>query len=393
MNLAFITKRYDTMGGTERDLFELAGRLAQYGHAVHVYCWESRVDAQPGVTLHRLPFPRTNRTLQVRSLARYGPSAAEQGGHELVISYAKVLRQDVARCEGGTHRGFLEQVREVEGPLQYVARRLSPFHRAMLAVERRQYHPDHYARIVAISGRVKEEIQHYLGVPESDIDVIYSGVDEQAYHPDRRSRLRPAARSELGLSDEARVILFVGNGFRRKGLDTLLRAIGRLRELDPRCLVVGTDRRLAGYRRFARRLGIGEKVIFAGSQAETRRFYAAADLFVLPSLHEAFGKVVLEALASGLPAVVSARAGAAEILTGRLASYRLDDPLDDAQLAALLIRGLDARERDALGREARAIALHYTLDKHARAMEASFGETLARKRRDRGPDARDVSRA
>jgi len=103
MNLAFITKRYDTVGGTERDLYELTRRLASWGHDVHVYCYEKRKPAAPGVRRHQVPIKGASRTANVWSLARQAKTIADSRVHDLTISYARVLGQDISRCGGGSH--------------------------------------------------------------------------------------------------------------------------------------------------------------------------------------------------------------------------------------------------------------------------------------------------
>ena len=111
-------------------------------------------------------------------------------------------------------------------------------------------------------------------------------------------------------------------------------------------------------------------------QSDVEQFYAAADFFLLPSLHEAFGNAVLEAFASGLPAVVSSRAGAVDVLDGDLAAYILKDPTDGAELALLMKSLLNADTRHILGSLGRAVGERFSLDVHARKSEDCFQRTL-----------------
>jgi UDP-glucose:(heptosyl)LPS alpha-1,3-glucosyltransferase len=163
-------------------------------------------------------------------------------------------------------------------------------------------------------------------------------------------------------------VLFVGSGFRRKGLDRLVR-LWRSQELaGVYLLVVGTDARIGSYRAWSDSVAPGN-IIFAGRRDDIEKFYAAADLAALPSVQEAFGNIVLEALASGLPVLVSRDVGAAEVLTGALAKGIVERPDDPLELQAKLLSLLDKSNDSALAKEARRIGEKYSWDNHFRALE------------------------
>jgi len=109
-------------------------------------------------------------------------------------------------------------------------------------------------------------------------------------------------------------VLFVGSGFARKGLATAIEAFAAFADRGSRLLVLGKGD-ASTYQALASRLGIGERVVWLGARADPERWYAGADIVVLPSRYEPFGNVHLEALASGLPVVASARAGGSEVIT------------------------------------------------------------------------------
>ena len=120
------------------------------------------------------------------------------------------------------------------------------------------------------------------------------------------------------------------------------------------------------------KLGIDARTHFAGQQSETHRYYAAADVFVLPSVQEAFGVVVLEAMATGLPCIVSSRAGAAEVLPESVRKYLLADPLDASELAAKMLSALEPSIHRTLSEDSRAATMHYSLEEHARVSEELY---------------------
>ena len=145
------------------------------------------------------------------------------------------------------------------------------------------------------------------------IRVIYNGVDRERFSPDRLRHKPPAAIVELGLEPGIPTILFVGSGFKRKGLHFLIAALPRMQRRDSRLLVVGHGR-TSPYERLAAKLGVAQRVRFLGPQPAVERFYAAGRVLALPTIYDPCSNVVLEALAGGLPVVTTAANGASEFI-------------------------------------------------------------------------------
>jgi len=187
--------------------------------------------------------------------------------------------------------------------------------------------------------------------------VLYNGVDLTRFHPENRSRFRADARAEAALPAGAFTALFVGSGFARKGLATAIEAIAALSDRESRLVVIGKgERRL--YQPIATRSGVAERLVWLGARSDLERWYAAADVVVLPSRYEPFGNVHLEALASGLPVIASARAGGAEVIADGI-NGTVVDPLDSRAVTAALER-FHQRRPGELTAAARASAEPYT---------------------------------
>ncbi|MGH7399604.1 MAG: glycosyltransferase family 4 protein, partial [Candidatus Rokuibacteriota bacterium] len=183
----------------------------------------------------------------------------------------------------------------------------------VLALERRIFKLRAARHVVAISRQGKAEIERRYGTDPRRVTLIYNGVDLDRFHPDNRGRHRRRTRETLRIPDEAWTVLFVGSGFERKGLGPLLEAFARAAGAGSHLVVTGKGD-VPRYQGLAARLGLGDRVVWTGPQAEVERLYAAADAVALPALYEPFGNVHLEALASGLPVLSSARAGGSEIV-------------------------------------------------------------------------------
>jgi UDP-glucose:(heptosyl)LPS alpha-1,3-glucosyltransferase len=371
MRIAFLYRRLAREGGTEGDLYRTAAGLAERRHDVHLFCGDFRTPVPPGVTAHRVRVLRAGRLARLLSFAWLAPRAASRAGPwDVVVGFGRTGRQDLVRCGGGTHRAYLETMRE-SGARR---RGIGPYHRAVLTLEARQFRAGTFRRVLAVSSRVRDEIVSGYAVEPERVHVIYNGVDLERFDPGRRATLGPSARRRLGLPEGSRVVLSVGSGFRRKGIDTLLRVWADGPPADAWLVVVGGDERLGAYRRMAMEPRLAGRVLLTGPQAAVEEFYAAADGVVVASLQEAFGNVVLEGLATGLPVITSERVGAAELLTGPLRELVIADPRDVTALRERLCFALGAAWGD-LSRAARRIAEGRPWSSHFVELEALLEQT------------------
>jgi UDP-glucose:(heptosyl)LPS alpha-1,3-glucosyltransferase len=383
VKIALLHKRLDLQGGTERDLYQTAAGLRDRGHEVHLFCTEYGVEAPQGVVAHRVRTIPLGRTARLWSAAWSGFRAARRKQCDVVLGFGRSARQDVLRCGGGTHRGFLARMGSERGSRRRFWQTISPYHRSVVAIEQRQFADDGARRIIAVSEQVKRDILANYAVPPAKITVLYNGVDTRRFHPDRRADMRVYVRERWKIPRAAPLVLFVGSGFQRKGLERLI-ALWRSPQLaGAYLLIVGGDARLEGFR--ARAAAIApERIVFAGRQEQVEDFYAAADVVALLSLQEAFGNVVLEGLACGLPVMVSRDVGAAEILRGRLAAGVVDRAAESSALEKSLLFLLERSKDPAWRSEARALAGEHSWDSHFCKLDALIQESAVQRERRAG---------
>jgi len=193
------------------------------------------------------------------------------------------------------------------------------------------------AGVIAVSGHLARTAME-LGAPPERTCVIPNGVDKRRFRP----RDKAAARRELALGEQGRLLVTVAHLGPRKGHQETLQALARLGD-DVRLVLVGGDsegneRRL---RALTARLGLGARVIFAGRQPYERvpLYFAAADVCVLASHREGCPNVVLEALASGRPVVATSVGAVPDLITsprlGRIVPPREPGALSEALAEAL----------------------------------------------------------
>ena len=212
-------------------------------------------------------------------------------------------------------------------------------------------------QVIAVSQQVKREIIN-LGIPESQIKVISNGVDLQEFYPGSTSR------SNFGLPNGIPLALFAGDiRTPRKNLDIVLRSLVHVPNLH---LVVAGETHGSPYLFMAEKLNVSQRVHFIGHCSDMSNLMRAVDMFVFPSHYEPFGMVALEAMASGLPVIVSATAGAAEIVTTE-SGFVLTDQTDYKHLSEILqVLSNDLQKCQMLGRAARQVAEKYSWKQQAR---------------------------
>ena len=230
------------------------------------------------------------------------------------------------------------------------------------------------AAVTAASEIEASELRSLYGADPSRVTIIPCGVDPEVFRPMRQAD----AREVLGRDQCERLILFVGRIEQIKGIDVLLRALGRLfaRRADLKnevCLVIvggaldpGDDapetEKIFELRRLVHEHRMEDNVSFVGSrdQRDLARYYAAADLCAVPSLTESFGLVALESMACGTP-VVGTRVGGLQTIIEEGRSGLLVPAGDVVALSAAIERVLsDHRLRTHLAHGAREAAEGYT---------------------------------
>jgi len=199
------------------------------------------------------------------------------------------------------------------------------------------------------------------GVRRERISVITNVVEERERPVEA---MLMALRESLGLSPGERIVLSVGRLSREKGHADLIRAFRALsadpKYSDCRLLLVGDGGERAELVRQA--ADLGDRVVFAGHQADPWPYFCIADIFTLPSHSEGSPLVLFEAMAAGLPIVACAVGGVPEVVSDRISAH-LISPRDVGQLTAGLSELLsDSRRAAALGAAAHALLSKYTPD-------------------------------
>lgn len=350
MQIALVHMRHAHTGGTERYLNLVAKDLAEAGHEPVVVCRSHEQAPHPGVRFEVVrPFTLTA-AQRMATFAHAVERHVERADYDVVFGLGKTWSHDVIRLGGGCHATYLELAHDATlTPLERWLGKGKRKHRLALEIEARALAPDSRriggARplVITNSELVKRDVVRRHGVDPARVEVIYNGTDTTRFRPALRATAGAELRAELGWSAGEEVLLFLGTGYGRKGLDVVLQAVARLRAARPglRLLVVGYDSSQARFEAEAARLGIAEVTRFLGGRRDAERCFAAADVYALPTRYDPFANSTLEALASGLPTITTPTNGGAELIEPGVSGHVLISPAGSPQQTEELAAATD----------------------------------------------------
>jgi len=304
LNIAVLTKNFNTVGGAEKYAVEVTRRLSERGHHMSLYSWSAEKEAAAGLTFHPVPNRLTfSSVLNLYSFSREVSRMLNDKVYDVILSHDRTASQDMAVIHTFSYKSGIEKYSFLRKIDQLY---LSPRSGLHLWLEKQQMKTPWLA---AVSGAVRADIQVCYG-RKDPIDVITPGIDTDAFNPSLAAGSRDRIRKEEGISKNDMVVLFVGSEFKRKGLDRLIPAISG----PMRLMIAGRGENLDHYRKLAKIHGVDTKTVFLGLTPDIKRYYAVADVVVLPSRVEAFGMSILEGMACGHPVVTSAAAGCASLI-------------------------------------------------------------------------------
>lgn len=373
MRVAFLVPSLGRTEGQGAANLALLERVVAAGHQVDVWAGNTpaSVAALPGVKLRALPrLPAWQLGNQLLGLSA-SSLQLRPSRYDLIHADAGVTfrHADVVACHT-LNDAWLRLPQEIWREPGLRGANAAAATRLKAALEIRQYRA---ARAVLANSRRTADDLAARGVDPATITVVPFGVDAERFRPPTDAE-RAEARARFGIDAAEFVVAFVGAHGPRKGLPETLDALERAAPGE-RLLVAGEHR---GGRWAARAEHLPASM--PGKLADVRPVYWASDALVFPSRYDAFGMAVLEAMACGLPVVVSADAGACEIVTdagyvlGEVAAETIRDALD--RLRA------DDGARARMGARAREIAAARSWDEAGRILlnlyERLAGSSLSR---------------
>lgn len=344
-------------GGIESHTDLLAFVLAGNGHRVIMGCWkEGSVAVQAG------KFVLPSRRITIRN----------SGDISAIVKIIKIcLRDDIQVIIANAGREYWPAA--IAAKISGIKIILIRHQTDRLKFTTRWLVNRFVDKIIAVSGAVKGSLIR-SGIALKKIEIIYNSIVLSRFNPSAIDR--DSARKELGIKENDIVVGSVGKLNVSKGVFDLLSAFSLLSAKYPglKLLYVGDGPDRAGLEKETQKLSVKKRVVFTGVRQDIERLYAAMDIFVIPSsCDEAFGMVLIEAMAMSKPVIATSVGGIPEIVTDEVNGL-LVPPKDPGAIAMAISRYLDNTEFSRkVASEGRKLAEHKFSDK---TMEDNFERVL-----------------
>ncbi len=223
------------------------------------------------------------------------------------FSLDRISSADIYRAGDGVHKAYLKTKNFS----------LNPLHISYLILEKLCF--KNSQKIIANSQKTKQEIIKFYKINPEKIVIIPNGLlfseipINSLKNPEQALRIKDKIAQEFKINAQLPFILFVGSGFKRKGLGQFLKIIAQIKT-PFHAFILGKEKNLNFYQKLAADLNISHQITFTGQRKDVADFYLASRLFIYPPAYEPFSNVILEAMAHGCVAFTNDHNGAAEIL-------------------------------------------------------------------------------
>lgn len=308
LNICFLKRHLERTGGLEKYTRFLSKAFANLGHNVTLLSSEKHLSIDPSIKVEKISpsYSLTSFDKACQKWLKNHPS-------DLIFGMDRASYQTHIRAGNGVHRAFLERKREIDPWFKRHTYFLNSSHRTILQMEKRSFeHPD-LQILFTNSYMVKKEILTFYNTDPEKIQVVHNGVEYEALESPFNAW--QTTRSKIAARNDVHELLFIGNGYMRKGLLPFLYALSKIKHLPFHLTVIGKDKNIPFYQKKAFELKIEKKVSFLGEQPNITAFYALADTLVIPSYYDPFANVTVEGMAMGVFVLSSKHNGGSEILT------------------------------------------------------------------------------
>lgn len=233
-------------------------------------------------------------------VALFNLSTCLSKNDKFYFSLDRISCPDIYRTDDGVHKVFLT----IENKSK-----TNPLHALYLYLERKAF--NRAKKIIAISNMVKNNIIDSYNIDPSKIVVIHNGINLEKFNIEESFE---KVSKEFGIKKDQRIIIYVGSGFKRKGVEEFLHIIAKLKYDNFKAFIIGKEKNISYYKNLAIKLGVEKKVVFTGSRKDVKDFYSVSDIFLFPTRYDPFGNVILEAMNFSNVVFTTKTCGASDIL-------------------------------------------------------------------------------
>jgi UDP-glucose:(heptosyl)LPS alpha-1,3-glucosyltransferase len=372
--IAIVIPKYGLVGGAEQFASELTKKLSRESQdAFHVFAnrWQSN---SPAAQFHKIPIISFPKFLTTISFAWFVQRKLQRNGFSLVHSHERIFAADLYTLHGVPHRYWIHEVRR--------KKMMSLYDLATAWVESKLVYEGGCRKFIAVSDLTRDIFLREYPIDPDRVDVIHPGVNLTDYQRKNKDDVRHSVRSSLGAGPDDPVIVFASMNFEIKGLDDILLSLAQFKKQNSKFkLVVAGKGNNKKYEKIIREAGLAGNVVFTGTLAKDKLIdlYLAGDLYIMLSKFDTFGMVVLEAMAAGIPVMISSHVGAKDLVQEGKNGFVIDNPSDYDYITSRLEILLNKNYRRSMSASALQTASQNTWDSVAAKYQIIYNDILAAK--------------
>ncbi|MCH1429675.1 MAG: glycosyltransferase [Chlamydiales bacterium] len=308
----FLKRLLSSYGGLEKYTTALAQAFINEGKEVHLVC-EKDLSTQALYPTTTLPAQR-HQLFNYQRIRTFDLNCSQLFAREknecLFFGLDRSSHQHLFRAGNGVHAYYFNQRVEESNPFKRFLLKANPLHSTLLDIEKKAFENPELQFLITNSHMVKQQVLNYYSIAPDKVKVVHNGVAWKDYQHSFDESFKDSQETRIP------TLLFIGNGWERKGLKELLEALKQLANKNKafKLLVLGKEKRANYYKNLSSELSLDRFVEFIGPCNNPLPYYQIADIAVIPSHYDPFANVTVEALAMGLLVVSSKTNGGHEIL-------------------------------------------------------------------------------
>ena len=240
----------------------------------------------------------------------------KKNSSSIILGLDRTSHQTHIRAGDGCHKSYLHQRMQIESRIKKISFFINPLHKKILEIEKEAFTNPILKKLIVNSHMVKNQILSHYNINPNKIFVVHNGVEWELFqeHFDHWQRNKKKFSRKNKLNEENYIFLFIGNDFKRKGLDLILKVLASVKRKDFYLFVLGKDKKIKKYVAFVKKNNLLKNIFFYGQRKDVINFYQVADCLLLPTIYDPFANVTVEALSMGLFVITTKFNGANEVI-------------------------------------------------------------------------------
>jgi UDP-glucose:(heptosyl)LPS alpha-1,3-glucosyltransferase len=327
MKIALTLFKYFPFGGLQRDMSAIASELMERNHQVTILTTEWQGAPLTNVMLELLKNKGLSNHSRMTAYSAQIVGIRQQQRFDVIVGFNKCAGLDFYYAADICWQNKLKG--------RWV-KKLLPRYRTYLGLEKQTF-TNPSCTFLFISSKEIKNYRHFYDFDENQAVLLPPGVDKKFIRPQNAIQIRNNFRREYNLAEKDTAFLFVGSGFKTKGLDRAIHAFAAFAEDSKHFFIIGRDK-TTSYQALARQLDVAAKIFFLGGREDVERFYLGCDVLLHPARFENTGTVLLEAALSGLYVITSAACGYADHIKAMGCGEVIPEPFRQQVLNQAIVR-------------------------------------------------------